>query len=166
VCVNRNRGRNCFLFSKGPILNDIRGHSGPKNICQLQEIASNFSKFSGGGPQTPRRRSRLWRSVRGFVPLPPPLSKIPGSAPALSLSLSASNRHTGPTKFVACVNPRPHCAWYRTSPHPYMDLCGAARILRTTAQEIRNSPLYSAPQPDETTWVHVILSSYVKPVDQ
>jgi len=35
VCVNRNRGRYCFLFSKGPILNDIRGHSDPKNICQF-----------------------------------------------------------------------------------------------------------------------------------
>jgi len=38
VCVNRNRGRYCFLFSKGPILNDIRGHSDPENIC---EIAGN-----------------------------------------------------------------------------------------------------------------------------
>jgi len=35
VCVNQNRGRYCFLFSKGPILNDIRGHSDPKNICQI-----------------------------------------------------------------------------------------------------------------------------------
>jgi len=35
VCVNRNRGRYCFLFSKGPILNDIRGHSDSKNICQI-----------------------------------------------------------------------------------------------------------------------------------
>jgi len=35
VCVNRNRGRYCFLLSKGPILNDIRGHSDPKNICQI-----------------------------------------------------------------------------------------------------------------------------------
>jgi len=35
VCVNRNRGRYCFLSSKGPILNDIRGHSDPKNICQI-----------------------------------------------------------------------------------------------------------------------------------
>jgi len=35
VCVNRNRGRYCFLFSKGPILNDIRGHFDPKNICQI-----------------------------------------------------------------------------------------------------------------------------------
>jgi len=34
VCVNRNRGRYCFLFCKGLILNDIRGHSDPKNICQ------------------------------------------------------------------------------------------------------------------------------------
>jgi len=42
VCVNRNRGRYCFLFSKGPILNDIRGHSDPKIYVRLQEIASNF----------------------------------------------------------------------------------------------------------------------------
>jgi len=35
VCVNRNRGRYCFLFCKGPILNDIRGHFDPKNICQI-----------------------------------------------------------------------------------------------------------------------------------
>jgi len=35
VCVNRNRGRYCFLFSKGSLLNDIRGHSDPKNICQI-----------------------------------------------------------------------------------------------------------------------------------
>jgi len=35
VCVNRNRGRYCFLLCKGPILNDIRGHSDPQNICQI-----------------------------------------------------------------------------------------------------------------------------------
>jgi len=55
VCVNRNRGRYRFLFSKGPILNDIRGHSDPKIYARLQEIASNFLKISGGGPQTSRR---------------------------------------------------------------------------------------------------------------
>jgi len=44
-----------------------------QKICaRLQEIASNFSKFSGGGLQTPRRRLRLRRSVRGFTPLPGP----------------------------------------------------------------------------------------------
>jgi len=47
---------------------------------RLQEIASNFSKFSGGGPRPARQRLRLRRSVRGFAPLPAPLSKIPGSA--------------------------------------------------------------------------------------
>jgi len=66
----RNRGRYCLLFCKGPILNDIRGHSDPNNICQIAD--SNYSKFSGGGPQTPRRRSRLRRVVRGFAPLPGP----------------------------------------------------------------------------------------------
>jgi len=30
VCENQNRGRYCSLFCKGPILNDIRGHSDPK----------------------------------------------------------------------------------------------------------------------------------------
>jgi len=44
----------------------------PKIYARLQEIASNFSKFSGGGPQNPRRRSRLRRSVRGFAALQPP----------------------------------------------------------------------------------------------
>jgi len=43
----------------------------PKICARLQKIASNFSKFSGGGPQTPHRRS-----VRGFAPLPPPLPKF------------------------------------------------------------------------------------------
>jgi len=51
MCVNRNRGRYCFLFYKGPILNDIRGHSDPKIYARLQEIASNFSKFSGEAPR-------------------------------------------------------------------------------------------------------------------
>jgi len=35
VCVNRNRGHYCFLFCKGPILNDIRGHFDIKNIRQI-----------------------------------------------------------------------------------------------------------------------------------
>jgi len=37
----------------------------PKIYARLQKIASNFSKFTGGGPQNPAG----------------PLSKIPGSAP-------------------------------------------------------------------------------------
>jgi len=68
----RNRGRYCFLFSKGPILNDIRRHSDPQNIRQIAGDRIKFFKNSGGGPQTPRRRSRLRRSVRGFAPLPAP----------------------------------------------------------------------------------------------
>jgi len=44
----------------------------PKIYARLQVIASNFSKFSAGGPQTPRRRSPPYRA---------PLTKIPGSAP-------------------------------------------------------------------------------------
>jgi len=47
----------------------------PKIYARLQEIASNFPKFSGGG-----LRSGLRRLVRGFAPLPAPFSKIPGSA--------------------------------------------------------------------------------------
>jgi len=63
----------------------------PKIYARLQEIASNFSKFSGGDPQTQRIRDLViialynstlyltlpyltprWRSVRGFAPLPGP----------------------------------------------------------------------------------------------
>jgi len=59
VCVNRNRGRYCFVFSKGQILNDIRGHSDPKIYARLQEIASNFLKFFGETPAGPRAFS-VW----------------------------------------------------------------------------------------------------------
>jgi len=45
----------------------------PKIYARLQEIASNFSKFSG---EAPRRRSRFRRSVRYFAPLPFPNSWI------------------------------------------------------------------------------------------
>jgi len=49
----------------------------PKIYARLQEIASNFSKFSGEAPQTHRRRSRLRRSVRGFALLSdPPFPKF------------------------------------------------------------------------------------------
>jgi len=56
----------------------------PKIYARLQEIASNFSKFSG---EAPRRRSRHWRSVRGFAPLPAPFLKFldPPLAPILYL---------------------------------------------------------------------------------
>jgi len=41
-----------------------------------------FQNFLGEVPQTPPQFGGVWgRSVRGFAPLPPPLSKIPGSAP-------------------------------------------------------------------------------------
>jgi len=68
----------------------------PKIYARLQEIASNFSKknFLGGGPQTPRRRSRLRRSVfNGLVIFwnqvvakseevrPPSPKSVGGSAP-------------------------------------------------------------------------------------
>jgi len=66
----RNRGRYCFLFCKGPILNDIRRHSDPKNICQNRKSHLIFQNFLGEA-QDPRRRS-----VRGFAPLPPPFPKF------------------------------------------------------------------------------------------
>jgi len=63
VCVNQNRGRYCFLFSKGPLINDIRGHSHPKNICQIARNRIYFFKiFWGGLPPA--------LAVRGFTPLP------------------------------------------------------------------------------------------------
>jgi len=57
----RYRGRYCYLFCKGPILNDIRGHSDTKSICHIAENRTQFFNFfwGGGGPQTPGRRSRL-----------------------------------------------------------------------------------------------------------
>jgi len=74
VCVNRNRGRYCFCSAKAPFRMISEAILIPKIYARLQEIASNFSKFSGEAP--------CRRSVRGFAPLPGPLSKIPGSAPA------------------------------------------------------------------------------------
>jgi len=69
-----------FCSAKAPFWMICEAILIPKIYGRLQEIASNFSKFSG---EAPRPRSRLRRSVRGFAPLPGPLSKIPGSAPAL-----------------------------------------------------------------------------------
>jgi len=74
VCVNRNRGRYCFfLLCKGPFWMISEAILIPKIYARLQEIASNFSKFSGKALQTHRRRSRLRHSVRGFAPLLGPL---------------------------------------------------------------------------------------------
>jgi len=42
-----------FLFCKGPILNNIWGHSDPKNICQIAESRIWFFQIFWGGPQTP-----------------------------------------------------------------------------------------------------------------
>jgi len=81
-CVNRNRGRYCFLFSKGPILNDIRGHSDPKIYARLQEIASNFSKFSGEAPRPPAD-ARAFVARFGASPPYAPLFKISASAPGV-----------------------------------------------------------------------------------
>jgi len=56
-----------------------------------------FQNFLGETPQIPRRRSRLRRSVRGFAPLPGPLSKIPGCAP---------DTYNCAENFVSAVGPR------------------------------------------------------------
>jgi len=76
-------------YPRYPILNDIRGHSDLKIYARLQEMASNFSKFSGGGreaPQTPRWRSRLRARFGASPPYRAPLSKIPGSAAGQGVS--------------------------------------------------------------------------------
>jgi len=72
----RNRGRYCFLFAKAQFWMISEAILIPKIYARLQEIASNFSKFSGGGPQTPRQRSRLRRSVRALPPYRPPFPKF------------------------------------------------------------------------------------------
>jgi len=53
----------------------------PKIYARLQEIASNFSKFSGG----PRPPAGSRAFGLGFTA--PPLSKIPGSAPGIPVIL-------------------------------------------------------------------------------
>jgi len=72
----------CFFVLQRPNF-DSEAIMIPKIYARLQEIASNFSKFSGGGPQTPRRRSHLRRSVRSFAAYRAPLSKIRVSAPVM-----------------------------------------------------------------------------------
>jgi len=54
----------------------------PKIYASLQEIASNFSKFSGEAPRPllALESSALGSGIRPFTA---PLSKIPGSAPAV-----------------------------------------------------------------------------------
>jgi len=48
----------------------------PKIYARLQEIASNFSKFSGGGPQTPPALTP-WALGSGLRPLTgPPFPKF------------------------------------------------------------------------------------------
>jgi len=62
-------------------LNNIRGHSDPKNICQIAGIASNFSKFFWGRPPRPPAGARAFGARFGALTPYRPLSKIPGSAP-------------------------------------------------------------------------------------
>jgi len=52
----------------------------PKIYARLQEITSNFSKFSREAPQIRRALLALGSGLRPLTG--PPLSKIPGSAPA------------------------------------------------------------------------------------
>jgi len=86
VCVNRNRGRYCFLFCNRPILNDIRGHSDPKNIRQIAENRIKFFKMFWGGSPPALAPSALGSGLRPFTGSS--LSKIPGSAPGLCVCLS------------------------------------------------------------------------------
>jgi len=54
----------------------------PKIYARLQEIAANFSKFSGGRPPRPPAGARAFGARFGASPpYWAPLSKIPGSAP-------------------------------------------------------------------------------------
>jgi len=82
ACVNRNRGRYWFLFCKGPILNDIRGHSDPKKYmpdCRKSHLI--FQNFLGEAPR-PTAGARAFDARFGASPpYRPPLSKIPTSAP-------------------------------------------------------------------------------------
>jgi len=71
---------------QGPIFSDIRGHSDPKNICQIAGNGIFFSKFSGGVPR-PHAGARAFGARFGASPLyRAPLSKIPGSAPVTSVT--------------------------------------------------------------------------------
>jgi len=76
VCVNGNRGRYCFLFCKGPILNDIRGHSDPKNICQIAENRIYFFKIFWGGPPDPALALAPSALGSGLRPLTAPFPKF------------------------------------------------------------------------------------------
>jgi len=91
VRVNRNRGRYCFLFSKGPILNDIRGHTDPKNIYQ---IAGN-QNFLGDAPRPPAGARAFGARFGASHPYRAPLSKIPGSAPAVGRVIWPVNTASG-----------------------------------------------------------------------
>jgi len=66
----------------------------PKICARLQEIASNFSKFSGEAPRPPLAvaPSALGSGLR--PPYRAPLSKIPGSAPAYALQNSTVFKST------------------------------------------------------------------------
>jgi len=94
----RNRGRYCFFVLQRP---NFEWYPTPiwsqKYMPDCRKSRLIFFKFSGGGPQTPRRRSRLRRSFRGFAPLQGPLSKIPGSAPGTPKPWLAAINHRKPS---------------------------------------------------------------------
>jgi len=82
VCVNRNRGRCCFIGSaKVPFRMISEAILIPKIYARLQEIVSNLSKFYGEGPPPALAPSAIGLGLRALTG--PPFSKIPGSAPAV-----------------------------------------------------------------------------------
>jgi len=75
----------------------------PKIYARLQEIASNFSKFSGGGPPDPPPALAPSALGSGLRPLTgPPLSKSPGSAPDTSRPKSNADLVELPQRLITC----------------------------------------------------------------
>jgi len=77
----------------------------PKIYARLQEIASNVSKFSGAGPQTPRRRL-----VRGFAPLPGPPFQNSWIRPFNRLCKQFAQDHYVTNQVIAAQTITPHHA--------------------------------------------------------
>jgi len=66
-----------FFVQQRPNLNDIRGHSDPKNICQIARNRIYFFKMFWGRTPGPRRRARFGALPPYWAPFPkfldPPL---------------------------------------------------------------------------------------------